>query len=267
MADNKSTAGPARSALTCPICLGLLGSDGGVATLRCGKSFACAVGLDCVEQSQSLTLLCISQATRFAAAAQATPTTSAPPVAHGMIRHRGTIYLSLTPMTSRLAGCPQCKTSCMMLRQFLNKFLREGTWQEFLSFTIGPAGYHWAPRWMGFGPSTAHAGIGLQMWSVHLQSGRCRAMSSCIQSLDHRPAVWDVKLSQLQSTDMLLRSLLVGLPVMGQLFQEVQGYTASVTANFAEYMRIQEVQQLRQHDDLEAVTDLLRLYMQILQNW
>ena len=67
---------------------------------------------------------------------------------------------------------------------------------------------------------------------------------------------------------MLLRSaLLVGLPAMGQLFQEVQGYTASVTANFAEYMRIQEAQQLRQHDDLEAVTDLLKLYMQILQNW
>ena len=49
MADNKSTAGPAHSALTCPICLGLPGSDGGV-TLRCGKSFACATGLDRVEQ-------------------------------------------------------------------------------------------------------------------------------------------------------------------------------------------------------------------------
>lgn len=108
--------------------------------------------------------------------------------------------------------------------------------------------------------------------------GDVQTIMASILSVNNRPAVWDAQLSELQEIDMQLRSgLLSGLPDLGQWFQQVQGYTASVTADFAEYTRNREQQQSRhrqqhqqqhqhhQHVELEALTDMMQLFKQVLR--
>ena len=88
-----------------------------------------------------------------------------------------------------------------------------------------------------------------------------QTLMACIESLDGRPAAWDAQLSELQHIDLQLGSAMqVGQPNMWQFFQEIQGYTARVTADFAEYMRRREDQEHQQSMQHEARQRRQRLH-------
>ena len=74
-----------------------------------------------------------------------------------------------------------------------------------------------------------------------------------IESLNFRPGTaWDAQLSELRVIDLRLSlGLQEGQPNMRHFFQEVQEHTASVAADFAEYMRRREErQQLEQRQQI-----------------
>ena len=80
-----------------------------------------------------------------------------------------------------------------------------------------------------------------------------QTLMACIESLDGRPAAWDAQLSELQDIDLQLGSgMQTGQPNLLRLLQDIQGYTARVSADFAEYMRRREDQQRQESVQHEA---------------
>lgn len=85
----------------------------------------------------------------------------------------------------------------------------------------------------------------------------------CIASVDHQSPAWNAQLSELQDMHMHLATQLLGgmaqISEVWQLKDHIETYTASVAADFAEFVRQRETQPQQQPSlgDLDLCLALL----------